>query len=107
MQSAYNVAFADFFHAPEINEIDSSNYTTQAGSLIRIDVMDDFKVKSVHVRIERADASLVEQGDATEDPDGIHWNYTATIANTSLAGCKIIVTARDFPGNSIVQQKTI
>jgi hypothetical protein len=35
-QSAYNVAVADFFHAPDIEEVDLSAYSGQAGDVIRI-----------------------------------------------------------------------
>lgn len=43
-QSAYNVPVADWFHTPEIGEIDLSEWTGQAGQAIRIEAQDDVRV---------------------------------------------------------------
>ena len=53
--NAYNVAVADFFHAPDIDEIDVTNYRGSVGDTIRIRATDDFKVKQVQVTISNAD----------------------------------------------------
>ncbi len=105
-QTAYNMAFADFFKPPSIGTIDTSTYTAQAGSSIIIEATDDFKVVSVNVKIEKANGSLVEQGAATLSADGLHWLYTST-ANGNITGNVISVTATDMPGNSIVKQQTV
>jgi hypothetical protein len=49
MKSVFNVALADFMHAPEI-------YT------IGIRVTDDFNVEQVHVSITATDGTLIEDG---------------------------------------------
>lgn len=98
-QSAYNVAVADFFRAPDIEEVDLTAYGGQVGDVIRIKATDDFKVQQVSVRIKNADASLIEEGQAVADPDGRSWIYTATAVNESLTGDKITVTATDRPQN--------
>src|SRR6266404_2572547 len=85
-QSAFNMAFADFFNRPEIGEIDSTSYAGQPGGRIIIPVTDDFKVASVSVKIENQDGSLVEQGDAILQADGLHWLYTSTKSNALLTG---------------------
>lgn len=56
-----NVAVADFFNAPNIQEIDVSAYTGQIGSVIRVRATDDFNVNDVFVHITNADGSLVEE----------------------------------------------
>jgi hypothetical protein len=66
---------------------------------IRIKATDDFKVQQVSVRIENADASLIEEGQAVADPDERFWIYTATAVNESLTGDKITVSATDRPQN--------
>jgi hypothetical protein len=106
-QSAYNVAIADFFNAPDIQAIDVSAYTGAVGSKIGIKVTDDFKVEQVYVQIVNADGTLVEQGNAVADANGLDWLYTATINNASLTGDKIIVTATDKPGNDTNLEKTL
>lgn len=98
-QSAYNVAVADFFNAPDIKEVDLGAYTGQVGSRIRIKAVDDFKVTKVLVRIAVADGTLVEEGEAVFQPEGVCWMYTATKPNESPAGDKITVTAWDIPQN--------
>lgn len=106
-QTAYNMAFADFFHAPEIGEIDSSGYNGQVGSTLIAQATDDFKVKSVKVSIEKANGSLIEEGLASLLPDGLNWMYVSTVANNTTAGTKISFTATDMPGHSISKIKTL
>ncbi|MFT4092667.1 MAG: hypothetical protein QM640_03420 [Niabella sp.] len=98
-QSAYNVALADFFNAPDIQEIDVSGYTGNIGDQIKIAVTDNFKVAGVAVSVHNGDGTPVEAGNAVQDADGLHWIYTATAANASLTGDKITVTATDAPQN--------
>ena len=104
-QTGYNVAVADFFHAPDIQNIDVSGYTGHPGDIIRIEVSDDFSVKEVKLTITNADGSLVEECFATPDAIGYLWIYTATATNDSLAGDKIEITVSDLPGN--VSQEAI
>jgi hypothetical protein len=99
LHSAYNVAVADFFHAPDVDEIDVTHYSDAIDERIRIRVIDDFKVKQVNVAIYNADGSLVEQGDAVQADNVIDWNYSATALNASLEGDKIIIKVPDNPGN--------
>ncbi|MDR1172745.1 MAG: hypothetical protein LBL24_09850 [Bacteroidales bacterium] len=96
--TAYSVAVADYFNAPDIDSVDLSGYTGAAGDEIRIIASDDFAVKSVHVRIGNADGVAVEEGYAVNSVAGL-WVYTATAKNESPAGCKIVVSASDMPGN--------
>ena len=106
-QSAYTVAVADYLNAPDIRNVDFSAYRGTIGDAIVIQATDDFAVHHVHVRIQNPDGSLVEEGDATADPDGYTYRYAATARNASLAGDKIIVTAFDNPGNETTTQNTL
>ena len=99
-RSAFNVAVADYFNAPQIESINVDGYSGAIGSTIVITATDDFAVASVHVKIENMDGSLVEEGEAVMDGSEIDWIYTATAANESLVGDKITVTAFDMPGNT-------
>ena len=95
----YNVAVADFLHAPDIELIDVSNYHGQPGDVIRIEATDDFAVKEVKVVITNPDGSLVEEGLATPGALGFEWFYTVTANNPNPAGDRIEVYASDIPGN--------
>ncbi len=100
--SAYNIAVADLFNAPEIEEINLSLYTGNLGDVIAVKVTDDFKVVQVKVSIHNADGTLVEEGAAVEQ--GTEWIYTATVKNDNLAGDKITIQASDLPEN--ISEKT-
>ena len=98
--SAYNVALADAFNAPEVFKLDASNYHGVVGNTITVQAKDDFKVVTVSVSIHDAAGSLVEQGNAVMQTDELNWMYTTTQANAALAGSKIKATATDLPGNT-------
>jgi hypothetical protein len=104
--TAYNVAVADFFNAPDIDTVDLSAYTGAVGEQIRIIVSDDFAVKSVHVKINNADGFLVEEGYASRSAGNL-WIYTATQNNESLDGDRILITASDLPGNIVAEERSI
>ncbi|UOQ52228.1 hypothetical protein [Hymenobacter cellulosivorans] len=105
--NAYAIAVADFLQAPDIHQIDLSAYAGKKGEAIRVRVTDDFKVTGVRVRIENGDGTLVEEGAAKAEPNGLDWTYTATAANASLDGDKITITATDKPGNVTTEQKQL
>lgn len=96
---AFNVAVADFLHAPDIESIDLTGYTGQPNDKIAVTVIDDFMVKQVAVSIINEDGSLVEEGNAEPDAKGYVWIYTATRVNDSLDGDRIEIIASDMPGN--------
>ena len=97
--NAYNIAVADFFRAPDINDVDFSLYSGKVGDSIRVRAIDDFKVKTVRVEIFNADGSEVESGEAKLQSNGLDWVYTATAVNEDLSGDRIVIKASDMPGN--------
>jgi hypothetical protein len=105
--SAYNVAVADYFNAPDIVEVDTSGYTGQPGQRIHIKVVDDFEVTGVSVMIHNADGTLQEEGDAVQNANTVDWTYTATSVNGSLSGDKITITATDTPSNVSKEERTL
>lgn len=106
-QSAYNVAIADFFHAPDILSIDISRYTGQPGQTISLQVTDDFLVKTVKLSIHNEDGSLVEEGNAVKEANGLDWVYTTTAANAATSGDRIVVTASDNADNLSSYEQTL
>lgn len=98
-QSAYNIAVADFFHAPDIETIDISSYTGTVGDIIKIKATDNFKVTEVSVTIYNADGTEVEHGRAVQSEGKNEWVFTAKVANASIDGDRIEVRAMDLPGN--------
>ncbi len=106
-QTAFNVAVADFFKPPVVGDISTDNYTSLAGSYVTVPVTDNFRVKSVTVSIKKPDETLVEEGAAVLQPDGIHWQYDVTVLGGSTAGNIVTVKAGDTPGHFTVKQITV
>lgn len=103
----YNVAVADFFHAPDFQSVDLNAYTGKIGDTIKVRVSDDFKVKEVSVTILNADGTEVEKGNAVQMAETDDWIFTATKANASLDGDKIVIRASDIPGNISEKEEVI
>ena len=106
-KSEYNVAVADFMKAPDIDEIDITNYTGKVGDTIRVRAIDDFKVVQVQISIINADGTILEEGNAVLQDNGLDWIYTATQQNDNLDGDKIIVRASDKPGNITTEEEIL
>jgi hypothetical protein len=103
-QSANNVAMVDAIKPPEIKEIDRSQYTGLANDIFRINAVDDFKVASVYVTLLGQVGEVLEEGEATVDPNSHYWIYTATTAKPDYAGCTLKVQAKDLPGNVALKE---
>ncbi len=95
-QIPQNVAMADWFHAPEITEVDASNWHGAAGQPIRVRAEDDVQVTQVNVVITDAAGIVLEQGAAVQAGDN-WWTYTTTA--TAADGARIVASARDLPGH--------
>lgn len=107
LPNAYNIAVADFFHAPDIVAVDLSAYAGRLNDPIRIKVTDDFRVKAVSVEIRNSEGTLVEEGQALVQGNLSDWVYTATVANLDVSGDKITIRAYDLPGNETMETKTL
>jgi hypothetical protein len=103
-QSAYNVAFADYQKAPEIEANPNySGYSGQIGYQIEATVYDNFMVAAVKVEIRDASNALIEQGEAVQQDDVSKWIYETTVANPAYATSSIIIKAYDMPENETIQ----
>lgn len=98
--TAYNVALADAYHAPEVMGIETANYHGNSGDTITIKAKDDFKVITVSVFIFDPVGNLIEQGDALNQVNESDWLYVTTQRNENLIGSKIRAIASDMPGNT-------
>ena len=87
---------ADWFHVPEILELDVSAWHGAVGQVIRVKAVDDVQVTQVNVVITDSAGAVLEQGQAVR-ADGLWWNYTTTA--TEPEGPRVVATARDLPGH--------
>ena len=97
--TAYNMAVADWFLVPQVLDIDISDWTGQAGEIIRVKAKDDTKVTSVHLIFRNSDI-IVEEGDAVQsETDGLLWTYTTQTVVPNVSPLFLAATAKDLPGN--------
>ena len=106
-QNVYSRALEDFLSPPVVISINTRNYKGTLGDKIVVRAMDDFRVVSVRVEIVAANGTLLEEGKASEDANTLDWTYTATQANSLLAGSKVIAIATDVPGNEGMLEATL
>jgi hypothetical protein len=88
MMNAYNVAVRDWFHAPVIHRLG------RYGAAIRIWATDDVQVAGVTVFVKDEQGKVLEQGEAVQGR-GDWWEYAPSAIG------KVIVEARDLPGNMV------
>ncbi len=94
----YHVAISDFSNPPEIREVDISAWNGQAGQVIRVLAVDDVMVTQVMVAILDDAGTVLVEGEAVQGGDA-WWHYVTTTAVEN--GARIVVTARDMPGNTV------
>ena len=99
-QTAYNVAFRDAFHPPEILEVQTFDYLGKPGDPIHIKVRDDFQVESVRVTICTEDGEILEGGRAAPGLGNLWWEYRVTTPNPGVPSSVLRITVCDLPKNS-------
>ncbi len=100
-QNTRNVAMADFWKPPVIENINTSSYHGNPGDTISMIVTDNGKVVSVSVCISKDDIVL-EEGNAVMQNDGVTWVYIASTQITDVDGAMVTVRARDLAGRETV-----
>jgi len=98
-QNVYSRALEDCMSPPVVKSINTRDYKGISGNKITVRAIDDFRVVSVRVEIYAANGTQLETGNAEQNTNGLDWTYTATEANSQLAGSKVIAIATDVPGN--------
>lgn len=99
-QSAYNVAFKDFFTRPEVRLLSDGTYEGNVGDEITFLVRDTLKVTQVEFEILDQDEVVIESGFAEPtDEDNTGWRYTASVENVDYANAIYRITMLDTPKN--------
>lgn len=96
MKTAYNIALADWFHAPVIHAVEVLE------GRVRVNTNDDGCVAQVCVSVFDRQGKLLEQGEAVET-SGAWWEY----APSALPGNwgKLTIEVRDLAGNVTSTEK--
>ena len=99
-QTAFNVAFKDYFTAPVIRRWDDSGYQGNAMDQILFMVKDIMAVLKVQVGIFDANDLELEIGMAQDmDGHGVSWMYQVQADNPNFENAKYRVTLTDTPGH--------
>jgi hypothetical protein len=94
------MAVSDFYHAPDLSEVDLSAYTGRAREFIRIRAEEGrIGAAEVHVLIADQDETTLEEGAASVATDGVTWWYAAQKDLDPDQLLWVTVTAVDQPGN--------
>ena len=94
-----NVAVADFFHAPEIKEVDLEGYDGKTGDVITVKARDDVQVTRVAVLISDETGNEVERGDAVKVSE-LEWMYTVE-KDVGTGEATVVVMVNDLAGNVV------
>ena len=105
-QKPFNAAFSDFFSQPELSNA-TGIYNGQVNTVLGIDAIDNYDLKSVTLQIMDANDTLIEQGEAVLQFNGITFNYTCTVSQANPTGCKWVFTASDWAGNNSVLEQEV
>ncbi|MBE8722969.1 hypothetical protein C4F40_19800 [Sphingobacterium sp. Ka21] len=99
-QSAYNVAFKDYFAAPQVRRLNDINYKGAVGDELNFLIKDIMKVTEINIEILDQSEVLIESGLAVPlDADNVEWSYTATVANADYENAIYRITMLDTPKN--------
>lgn len=99
-QSAYNVAFKDYFTAPQVRRLNDSNYKGAVGDELNFLIKDIMKVTEINIEILDQSEVLIESGLAVPvDSDNVEWTYTASAANADYENAVYRITMLDTPKN--------
>lgn len=92
----YNVAIADWFHPPQVLEIDLKGWRGAIGEVIRVLAADDVRVAQVRIEISEETGAIVEAGEATKNYTQ-WWEYA--VQGAMRGECTVTVLASDLPGH--------
>lgn len=93
------MAIRDYFHPPEVDQLDFNHYDPAAGGRLLIHASDDFEVVRVVVTLRDADGAVFSTGDAQAVYGMWHYGAPALPAAGKLPAAAE-VTAYDRPGNA-------
>ena len=97
---AFSFAVSDYLNAPEVTEVDISNYAGATGDKITFHATDNFGLVSAHLTITKADGTVIESGNASEiSPHSGAWSYTATKTIPPGTKVQVLAAVKDHAGH--------
>jgi hypothetical protein len=101
--STYHAAVSDYQSSPVIEHVDVSEYQGHPGDVVTVSAWDKFEIKGVGVVIFNDLGEVIEFGEAVprQFSANTEWDYTATVENIDYKSSRILVRAKDHPGNVV------
>jgi hypothetical protein len=101
--SPYHAAISDYMTRPVIESVDMRNYKGHPGDVVTVSAWDKWNIEGVGVVIFNALGEVIEFGEAVprEFSGNTEWDYTATVENVDFKSSRILVQAKDRPGNIV------
>ena len=100
-QAVFATIMSDFIKNPVIRDVKTDDYHGHTGDALAVLTRSDLALATVHVKLRRADATVVEEGDAVLAAG--EYRYTAT--QDAPAGTALFaeVTVRDTDGLEVTR----
>jgi len=101
--SPFHAAISDYLTRPIIESVDVRKYKGHPGDVVTISAWDKWNIEGVGVVIFNAIGDIIEFGAAVpkEFSGNTEWDYTATVENIDYKSSRILVRAKDRPGNLV------
>jgi hypothetical protein len=101
--SPFHAAISDYLTRPIIESVDVRKYKGHPGDVVTISAWDKWNIEGVGVVIFNSLGDIIEFGEAVpkEFSGNTEWDYTATAENVDYKTSRILVRAKDRPGNTV------
>jgi len=99
----YHAAISDYMSRPVIERVDVGAYKGLPGNVVTVSVWDKWGIEGVDMVIFNSLGEVIECGAAVprQFSANTEWDYTATVANVDYKSSRILVRAKDHPGNVV------
>ena len=99
----YHAAISDYQSRPVIERVDVDGYQGLPGNVVTVSVWDKWGIEGVDMVIFNALGEVIECGAAVprQFSGNLEWDYTGTVENIDYKSSRILVHAKDHPGNIV------
>jgi len=99
----YHAAISDYMSRPVIERVDVNGYQGLPGNVVTVSVWDKWGIEGVDMVIFNSLGEVIECGAAIprQFSGNMEWDYITTVENVDYKSSRILVRAKDRPGNVV------